>query len=410
MDEQVQNGDVSVEQSRGVEVFDGRVTPNLDVERALDLLSLVEDVVRDDVSYSNVRPDAESLDQSFSAAEQSLRQRLEQWNWEDTSPDGSRMLAVLMQLGVVRSTIKDALIARRQAAISGVSEVLHGFRSFGSLAGLVQGAPGALHQLGLQRALFSRIERGRWIATSGSVLDDPELTADMVRVGAERPGVLTNAMVESEMVRKRAPILVRDPQGNPRVHPELKALIQTQSYVSAPVMARGSVVGIVHADENIDTGFVGFYDRDILGMFAEGLGFAIERMMFYERLQGLRCKLNEHTKAVDDLIDEFVDADLEMLSPDMEEDHHDRPSNYVRELRHVDVDGSPMGSLTRRERQVLHRMALGETNLQIAAKLFVSVGTVKSHVKRILRKLDASNRAEAVSCYHMMMRESAAVR
>jgi len=409
MDELVQHGGVSVGGPPDVEVFDGNAAPDLDVERALDLLSVVEDVVRDDVSYSNVPPDAESLDESFSAAEESLRRRLERWDWSDTSPDGSRMLAVLMQLGVVRSSIKDALLARGQAAISGVSHVLHGFRSFCSLADLLQGAPAGLHELGLRRALFSRIERGRWVATSGSIVDDPELARDMVRVGKERPGVLTNAMVESEMVRKQVPILVRDPQSNPRVHPELKQLVQTQSYVSAPVMARGSVVGILHADENGDTGFVGFYDRDVLGMFAEGLGFAIERTMFYERLQGLRCRLNEHTRAVDDLIDEFVDADLEMISPEMEEDHHDRPNHHVRDLRQVDVNGTSMSSLTRRELQVLHRMALGETNLQIAAKLFVSVGTVKSHVKRILRKLDASNRAEAVSCYHMM-RESAAVR
>jgi DNA-binding NarL/FixJ family response regulator len=52
-------------------------------------------------------------------------------------------------------------------------------------------------------------------------------------------------------------------------------------------------------------------------------------------------------------------------------------------------------------------MALGETNAQIAHRLFVSEGTVKSHVKHILRKLDAANRAEAVSRYHLMKREPA---
>jgi DNA-binding NarL/FixJ family response regulator len=44
-------------------------------------------------------------------------------------------------------------------------------------------------------------------------------------------------------------------------------------------------------------------------------------------------------------------------------------------------------------------MAAGATNALIARELFISEGTVKSHVKRILRKLNASNRAEAVSRY-----------
>ena len=44
-------------------------------------------------------------------------------------------------------------------------------------------------------------------------------------------------------------------------------------------------------------------------------------------------------------------------------------------------------------------MAEGATNLAIAERLVISEGTVKSHVKSILRKLRAANRAEAVSRY-----------
>ena len=36
---------------------------------------------------------------------------------------------------------------------------------------------------------------------------------------------------------------------------------------------------------------------------------------------------------------------------------------------------------------------------QIADELVISAGTVKSHVKRVLRKLRATNRAEAASAY-----------
>ena len=55
--------------------------------------------------------------------------------------------------------------------------------------------------------------------------------------------------------------------------------------------------------------------------------------------------------------------------------------------------------LTRREVEVLRLMADGRTNQQIADELIISPGTVKSHVKRVLRKLHATNRAEAASIY-----------
>ena len=59
--------------------------------------------------------------------------------------------------------------------------------------------------------------------------------------------------------------------------------------------------------------------------------------------------------------------------------------------------GSPSSlPLGRREAEVLRLMAQGATNDRIAWKLGISPGTVKTHVKNILRKLDASNRAEAV--------------
>jgi DNA-binding CsgD family transcriptional regulator len=57
------------------------------------------------------------------------------------------------------------------------------------------------------------------------------------------------------------------------------------------------------------------------------------------------------------------------------------------------------GLLSEREREVLARMAEGETNAQIAGGLVIAESTVKSHVKNILRKLDAANRTEAVGRY-----------
>jgi LuxR family maltose regulon positive regulatory protein len=59
--------------------------------------------------------------------------------------------------------------------------------------------------------------------------------------------------------------------------------------------------------------------------------------------------------------------------------------------------GKLVEPLTRRELEVLHLMALGKTNQEIAEQLVVAAGTVKTHAASIYRKLEAANRTEAVS-------------
>lgn len=53
--------------------------------------------------------------------------------------------------------------------------------------------------------------------------------------------------------------------------------------------------------------------------------------------------------------------------------------------------------LSKREMEVLECLAQGKTTYQIASDLFVSENTIKTHIRHILEKLEAANRAEAVS-------------
>lgn len=53
-------------------------------------------------------------------------------------------------------------------------------------------------------------------------------------------------------------------------------------------------------------------------------------------------------------------------------------------------------NLTTREIEVLRRVAAGKSNKLVAAELDISEGTVKTHMKSILPKLDASDRTHAV--------------
>jgi DNA-binding NarL/FixJ family response regulator len=55
-----------------------------------------------------------------------------------------------------------------------------------------------------------------------------------------------------------------------------------------------------------------------------------------------------------------------------------------------------LDALTGREREVLALIGQGKTNAEIAAKLFVGEGTVKTHINHVFTKLQLRDRAAAV--------------
>src|SRR5690606_40685633 len=70
---------------------------------------------------------------------------------------------------------------------------------------------------------------------------------------------------------------------------------------------------------------------------------------------------------------------------------------------HAEVDERLLDPLTEREADVVRLILTGASNAAIATELVITVDTVKSHVKRILRKLGVSNRAELIAKYQSLL-------
>jgi LuxR family maltose regulon positive regulatory protein len=82
------------------------------------------------------------------------------------------------------------------------------------------------------------------------------------------------------------------------------------------------------------------------------------------------------------------------------------PARYLRRLLAALERDAPSASqpateppevLSERELEVLQLIAAGKSNRRIASELFVSLGTVKTHINNLYRKLDSHSRTQAVA-------------
>ena len=63
------------------------------------------------------------------------------------------------------------------------------------------------------------------------------------------------------------------------------------------------------------------------------------------------------------------------------------------------LNANPLGTLTKRELEILASLAAGRTNKEIAAEKGVSTNTVKYHIRNLFEKLSVSNRGQAIALY-----------
>jgi DNA-binding CsgD family transcriptional regulator len=206
--------------------------------------------------------------------------------------------------------------------------------------------------------------------------DDPDATGVLDRLRRD-PIRLVYPLREAEVVRRRTVEIVSVDGGGGRAPAELAGTLGLSSYVVGPLVAQGETIGLLHADAQYSGRRVDEIDAEAVTKFTQGLSGVLERAVLRHTLELHRAELQSAVQ--------WMSGRLSRLS---ETETAGPGSEAGRQI---------VQSLTPRELEVLRLLARGNTNLAIAAALVVREGTVKYHVKNILRKLGATSRADAVS-------------
>jgi LuxR family transcriptional regulator, regulator of acetate metabolism len=295
----------------------------------------------------------------------------------------------------------------RDDALANVRAALAHLRGAASVAELMQRATKELcRSCGFDRSVLFRVDGSELVAEAAYFSGDPAGAQDFVELARQVRPQLNHMLLETEMIRRERPVLVTDAENDPLTFKPLVQACATKSYVAAPIMPGGRVIGMLHADHRIRDVLVTEHDKDMLWTFAEGFGYAVERTLLMERLEAETAQIRQMARTAKILIEElrWTELDLAPAVPGGGNGSHDQIQVALE--RPAAVAPGLDGLLTRRELEVLELMAAGASNAEIAERLVISVGTVKSHVKHILRKLRAANRAEAVSRFFRLMSQT----
>ncbi len=280
----------------------------------------------------------------------------------------------------------------RLRVLEAVLEAADRLADAGPVSEIVDHAPAeCCRALGLDRCVLSRIDDGALVAEAVHVADGD--AAAVLGALREAPVRLGYPLIEAEMLRRRRAAIVPAPEdADAAARHAFAGVMGWGEHLAAPVVLEGRVIGFLHGDRAAPDRPLVAADRDGLGRFAACFADIFERAVLRRRLRVQRQELRQVASWADARTSELSDGAID-LAVERDAPAGDEP------VRAQGGDAALRDLLTRRELDVLEHMVRGETNADIARALVVSEGTVKFHVKNILRKLHASNRAEATSRY-----------
>jgi DNA-binding CsgD family transcriptional regulator len=297
-----------------------------------------------------------------------------------TSPDGQPQARdierVLIELLALEREVSELEYMRRADALERAGDAVRILGELGSTDGILARAA---TEFGLA-SQFDRIlisEVGEHGMLPLALWDDTRDAASAVGDLAQTPIRLAYPLIEADVVRHRSVAVVTETDGRGRA---LTQLLGARSYVVAPLIAQGETIGLVHGDAWASGRDLDALDVEVMAKFSRGLSGVLERAV-------LRHTLELHRGELESAL-QWMSGRLTRLSDARPPESDQARSEAGRRL---------VESLTPRELEVLRLMARGNTNREIATALVVREGTVKYHVKNILRKLGATSRADAVA-------------
>jgi DNA-binding CsgD family transcriptional regulator len=293
-----------------------------------------------------------------------------------------------------------ALAALRTRRVSRINESMTSFGSADSPAELARRAPAVLCAAGeFDRVMISQVHGSTWAPGAVHIAAG---TGDSVNAGLPDAlsglrVALTSSLIETEVLRHRVSFLV-DRSMAGRTDGRLGELSRSRAYVVAPIVVADRVAGFLHADTYTSRRMLTAADKASVQAFADMFGLLYERATMTQRLR-------DQQRAVADALSGALTqprggTGVDRLARPDAFPAQQPPAGETPQL------ATKRSGLTSREWEILRLLATGATNSQIASALVVSESTVKSHIKRILRKLPAANRAEAVYRYTRLAREA----
>lgn len=276
-----------------------------------------------------------------------------------TAAGPMELVGLLTQLRRLEKVVDGFIASLASRARRRTAQAIVGLARCASTGELVHSVPSAIGLLGFDRAMFSVVTGDMWTPLSFHSRIESGPTAgfhDRIRDNNYRlPKTardVRSAQVSADTMRRRT-----DASEGFMLWQQSRS----KSFWVVPILDASRVVGLVHADCYFQDRLPSKIEVGALHALCEQLGHALSSRRALDRW-----------------------ADADSIGPAEPGTTHGTAADML---------------LSQRELDVVELMAEGLTNGQIGRRLMITEGTVKSHVKRILRKTGSANRAEAVAIW-----------